>query len=217
MNIKRKIVEALVRLYPARWRREYGAEFADVVAARPLGPRAVLDIVWNALRQQGRLGEPWILVAVPLLAFNLCQWSLLVLYPPPYQQDSFTGNWIASTLGSLLLAGVGYWTVIRNGPEARGGRAALKASLLINSPLSLIALLAAIGLLRIVTVGPGDPTSTFLQHGFALTLYDHARRPPALFGMFVMPLLGLPESLFWGWLGGRIARAVLHGRWLLYR
>src|ERR1039458_10642672 len=61
-RLKPQIVAALVGLYPARWKREYGDEFRDVLMRQPLEAVAVLDAVWNAMGQQVRNGEPWVIV-----------------------------------------------------------------------------------------------------------------------------------------------------------
>ena len=39
----------LLRLYPETWRSRYGAEFADLLAARPPSRRDRLDIVRGAI------------------------------------------------------------------------------------------------------------------------------------------------------------------------
>jgi hypothetical protein len=216
--MKRRFVEALVRFYPARWRREYGAEFVDLVASRPLGAATVADVIWNAMRQQAAFGEPWILVGVPLLALNVVQYAMLILYPAPYESDSFSGgHWAAAVLAILMYAGVGYWTVMRNGPTAHAGRAAMKMSLMMNSPLCLLALLAGMGILRILVMGPGDAATSFHEHGFAMAYYDHARRAPSIFGIFLIPFIASIEPLAYGWMGGRVAKSVLKGRLLLHR
>jgi hypothetical protein len=49
----------LIRCYPARWRDRYGPEFEAILAARPLGPFDVADILVGALDarlHQGRRG-----------------------------------------------------------------------------------------------------------------------------------------------------------------
>jgi hypothetical protein len=60
MNIEHLIASRLLRLYPKRWRREYGAELLDVVLARPLTIRAVADPL------RGLAPNPWAIMIAPL-------------------------------------------------------------------------------------------------------------------------------------------------------
>jgi hypothetical protein len=46
----------LVRLYPGSWRARYGDELAHVLAAQPLTPRIVIDIIGGAI--DARLHRP---------------------------------------------------------------------------------------------------------------------------------------------------------------
>ena len=43
------MIDLLLAMYPARWRRRYGEEFREVLAARPLGPFDVADVLLGAL------------------------------------------------------------------------------------------------------------------------------------------------------------------------
>ena len=52
--MKDMVVRALLRLYPAQWRREYGKEMEDLLRREPLSPSVTLDVVWNALWLHGR-------------------------------------------------------------------------------------------------------------------------------------------------------------------
>ena len=54
MNAKSWFVAVLVRLYPAPWRREYGAELKDLLRTRPLGARAMADVAWHGIRERLR-------------------------------------------------------------------------------------------------------------------------------------------------------------------
>ena len=211
---KRQIVAALVGLYPARWRREYGEEFRDVLTRRPLDAATVVDAIWSALGQQLRSGEPWIIVGVPWLALNLATILWNILYSGPYQFDSLGGNRpnLIPLLGLLLPVTIGYWTVLRDPINGRGGRAAMKNILLITWPLSVIGILYGLGILKVIVLGPGDLATTFHEHGFAYTVYDHTRRHIAWAGLFVIPLIQLPFCAALGWLGGLAARGQAHFR-----
>ena len=55
--MKRRIIQRLLRLYPSRWRDEYGTELEDLLLEEPLQPAVVLNVIANALRQQVRLAN----------------------------------------------------------------------------------------------------------------------------------------------------------------
>ena len=82
--MKTKLVSALMRLYPKAWRKEYGAELATMLQARPLTHRVCSDVVRSAMWQRMRAieGATWvgiglmlitivaIVLAVPVLALG---------------------------------------------------------------------------------------------------------------------------------------------------
>ncbi|HEU0140363.1 MAG TPA: hypothetical protein VFQ79_11645 [Bryobacteraceae bacterium] len=206
-SLKAQIVAALAGLYPRRWKREYGSEFADVLIRSPLGPSAVLNIAWNALRQQLRLGEPWLIVGIPWLLLNLYGHLWNILYPVPYAADPSSNSLAARAVAGLLPLAIGYWTVLRDQINGHGGRAAMKYFLLIQWPICALAILWGLGILRIIVLGPGDPPSTFHEHGFAYTFYDYPRRPIHWQLLFWKPFGDLPFMGVLGWLGGLAARA----------
>lgn len=210
-RLKRQVVSALVRLYPSRWRREYGLELADVLVNRRLGVTAVLDVLWNSVRQQLRWGEPWLILGVPCLAMNLLLNVWNILYPWPYATDSL-GTRPAHWVSLAVLLTLGWWTVVRDPVHGRGGWAAVKAALLATWPLSALGILAGLGVLKIITLGPGDVPTTFHEHGFAMTFYDHTRLTPYWFPLFMIPILDLPFAALGGWVGGLLGRGYLWWR-----
>jgi hypothetical protein len=205
-SLKAKIVAALVGLYPRRWKREYGIEFGDVLMRGPLGPSAVLNIVWNALRRQLRLGEPWLIVGVPWLLLNIYGHLCNILYPFPYAADPFSNSMATRAVASLIPFALGYWTVLRDPTNGHGGRAAMKCFLLIGWPTCALAILWGLGILSIIVLSPGDPPSTFHEHGFAYTFYGHPRRPSDWQLLFWKPFGDIPFAGVLGWLGGLAAR-----------
>jgi hypothetical protein len=204
---KEQIVAALAGLYPRRWKREYGAEFADVLIRGPLDSSAVLNTVWNALRQQLRLGEPWLIVGIPWLLLNIYGHLWNILYPAPYAADPFSSALAARAVAGLFPFAIGYWTVLRDSSDGHGGRAAMKCLLLTQWPTCALAILWGLGILRIIVLGPGDSPSTFHEHGFAYTFYDHPHRPTDWQLLFWRPFGELPAFGVLGWLGGLAARA----------
>jgi len=200
-SVRPLIVAALVGLYPARWKREYADEFRDVLMQRRLSLAAVLDTILSAAGQQVRLGEPWLIIGFPwmLLVIGGIVWNML--HPGPYARDS-----VGPSIDFLPPLVIGYWTVWRNPEQGHGGRAAMKHAMLISWPLCALGILYGLGILRILVLGPGDPSTTFHEHGFAYTLYDHQRRSIDWFPLFANPILQVPFLGLIGWLGGLAAR-----------
>jgi hypothetical protein len=45
MSARHIVVTALLRLYPAAWRNEYGAELTDILLTGPLSARVIGDVI----------------------------------------------------------------------------------------------------------------------------------------------------------------------------
>jgi hypothetical protein len=209
-------VAALVGMYPARWKREYGDEFRDVLMRRPLDAATAFDAVWNALRQQARSGDIWIVAGLPLLAWNLAGivhstlyggayiWVIgyplgavnpaeivhTILYGGGHIPDAFGIHRPTPPLGLLLPLTVGYWTVSRDPFYGRGGRAAMKNILLIYWPFFIVGPLYGLGILKVIVSG--------------------ARAWVSWSYLFTLPLFQLPWCAALGWLGGLLARGQNH-------
>lgn len=154
--MRRQVVWALIHLYPARWRSEYGAELEDVLLRRPLGVRELLNVAWNALWQQCRDGEPWLVLGAPLAALSLVGCIEVILGVPFAARPR--GVKVASSIEQfLVLLATGYWTIERRGRAA--GRAAIKLNLLVCAPLALLGLCAMAGLFQLKTVDNGASAS----------------------------------------------------------
>jgi len=199
MNIEHLIASTFLRLYPKRWRREYGAELLDVVLARPLTIRAVADLAWNGLRQRGRNAEPSTILG---LASMVAVSSGIVIAGGSYAQDwtavvrpssmtfpTITVTFLASNLYGFLLMACGGWTAVRSKVTAReAGLAAMRMSLFAGAPVILGGALLAMGMIDIRFVDP---------------VRDLAPNPWA---MMIAPLARLPESWLLGAFGGQVAR-----------
>lgn len=189
---KRHLVAALVGLYPARWKREYGEELRDVLLRRRLDAATAADAIWNAFRQQLRLGEPWLLVGVPWLVlnwagywwkgisytlpYNFLDVSRPIFLPPLNLLDKFV-----PPLNLLVPLMLGYWTVTRDPIDGRGSRAAVKNVLLLDSPFF-------VGILG----GRCDDCGQKGIYGWLI--------------LSVILLLQLMQCAALGWLGGLAAR-----------
>ena len=55
--MKGSVIRTLLRLYPAKWRNEYGAELQDLLHREPLRLTVVLNVASSALRQQLRFSN----------------------------------------------------------------------------------------------------------------------------------------------------------------
>jgi hypothetical protein len=181
---KSQIVAALVGLYPARWKREYGAELRDVLLRRRLDTAGATNAAWHGLLQQARCGEPWVIVGAPWLVLHLTTlvWGLR---QTGACQVALSTSPAGLLVGVLAPALVGYWTVARDPAAGRGGRAAMKNSLLIVWPICAVALLNGMGVLPVAVL---------------------SGRSSSWFGLFALPWLQLPFIGALGWLGGRAAR-----------
>jgi len=235
--MKNRIVETLLRLYPAAWRREYGLELKDMLLARPLTAGIVGDVLQNGLRQRVRGADPSTLVglAMLLVVFNGFVWNIVAPAPSSDESIVLLQHPLGSNFYILLLVGCGCWTYLRHGGElSRSGRAAVKISFMAGIPVMLAACLMLFGILGVVVVGPGDISTTFHEHGFTYTYYSaqtfcwlrvsepetqpfaraiqSATCPPAPLGVLISPLLILPASWLWGQLGGLLGRWIARGR-----
>ena len=198
MTLKHGIVTALVRLFPAAWRSEYGLELTDILLSRPLSPGVIADLAWNALRHRARAPEPSTILGLAsmlaiLTGFVLTggsygrDWTAL-LQPSSKSFPTVTVTFLASELYVLLLVGCGCWTHLRHGGTVnRSGMAAMRMSLIASIPILLGALLMMSGLISLRFLGPHLP-------------------PPSALAILVAPLARLPESWIWGAVGGQLGK-----------
>lgn len=229
--MKRWIVSALLRIYPAAWRAEYGPELRCLLLARRLGVRTIANVLWNGARQRLRMAEPWVLLGSPFALLATLRYALLILAPPPYPQPAVQARlFVLVLLVNLLLSlSCGLWTVVRRGgTPARAGLQTTKMALLIGAPSFIIYTLVLTGVLGVVVVGPGGTPTTFAEHGFAITVYRGDYALPVDFpavklfvakfliflntttvGQFLVGnLLNLPTSWLGGAFGGALGRSI---------
>lgn len=215
-----RMVTALLRLYPAAWRREYGPELADMLLAHPLDARIMGDVLLNGLRQRVRTAEPSTLLGLAAMLVILAGLVWNIAAPPLsghglaalLRESSKTLPTViaiplASELYVLLLVGCGCWTNLRHhGTLSRSGMAAMKLSFIAGLPLVLAGTLILFGVLSVIVLGPGDAPTTFAEHGFTYTYYNAQHHAPAPLAVLSAPLVRLPESWLWGVLGGQLGR-----------
>jgi hypothetical protein len=222
MTLKLRMVTALVRLYPAAWRREYGPELTDMLLTRPLSPRIISDVLRNGLRQRIRTAAPSTLfgLAVMLVILTGFLWNIAgpppngrtltdVLRPSSKTLPTVTVTPLASDIYVLMLVWCGCWTHLRDrGKLSRSGVAAMRLCVIAGIPVMVAGVLMLFGILGTVVLEPGQTPTTFHEHGLAYTYYGAQHYPPTPLGVLVSPLFRLPESWLWGVLGGVV------GRWM---
>ena len=190
------LVAALLRLYPAAWRREYGAELTDILLARPLSARVIGDVLWSGLRQRALTAEPSTILGFASLSIIVAGFVLVgdTLRPSSKTFPAVTVTFLASEVYAFLLIGCGCWTHLRHGGTAkRCGVAAMKMSLIAGMPIMAGALLMMIGL-----VGVGVPAAPLHY--------------PSAWSILVAPLARLPEAWLWGTIGGQLGKCIARRR-----
>jgi hypothetical protein len=201
--MKRLIVAGLVRLYPSRWRAEYGEELADVLMRRPLGAATIANVAVSGAWQQVRLQEPWLLMGVPLLILTTWYWIAVFSGITPFimQGDARKTWW----MGPATFALAGFWTRHREGRGA--GWAAMKVSAIATLPFFVAGLL-------LITGFPVATSGAKGQWWFSVVNVGPQLPDAAVYGVLLSaPLFQLPFAGLFGWLGGlagRVARRALH-------
>jgi len=196
MNIRRIIVASLLRVYPARWRAEYGAELTHVLLSRPLSLPVAVDVVWSGLRQRARTADAATFAGLATMLMILAGFlsNTVLLQDSSITLPRVVVKPFRSDLYAFLLIAFGCWVQVwRGGTASSSGNAAVRVSFLGGLPIMAAGLLALFGVLDLSTLG--------YQGG--------ARHPsPVSLDVFAAPLFALPQSFLWGTIGGAL------GRWL---
>lgn len=198
--MKARFVAELIRLYPAQWRAEYAEGLAEVLVKRPLGAKEVLNVFVNAIWQQLRLQEPWLIAGAPVLLWDFVFWMTLLFAPAYAVHMGGKPTWV----GMILFFGIGFWTVVRHGDD--GGRAAMKLAMLLTLPPLTAALLVLVQALRVVTE-PGGGGGFRFGASLAGTLETQWRGDVVRL-LVAQPILMIPCMGLVGWLGGRAGHVV---------
>jgi hypothetical protein len=197
--MKARLAAMLIRLYPSRWRTEYGEELAELLMQRPLSPGAVLDVVCSAMWQQLRVQEPWLIVGAPLLVWALAFWIAVLSAPGCATHISGKPTWI----GVVAFFSVGCWTVLRRGHG--GGRAAIKLSMIVTLPFFVVGLLVLVNVVRVVF----EPAAS-IEFRFGSSVGQG--RGDVLTMLLVGPVLQIPYAGLIGWAGGLAGCVVRRAR-----
>lgn len=208
---KRRIVLALLRVYPKDWRHEYGSELAGLLFRRPLTLPALCDVLVQGVRQRIRMVAPWKITGTALFVWTVfwIGWnSLAPLSPAGYA--TFTR--IENDLASFVLAGTSCRTYLRGERNTRNAAAAAVRTALLGivPELILIALIVLKVLPQIVIDIHGSPYPDI--RGIALL---HTRGPVGapLFGvgasLALFPLVLGVQGWILGYLGAWTGRGIL--------
>jgi len=224
MTQKALIVTALLHVYPAAWRSEYGSELEDILLSHRIDAGVVANVVWNALGQRVRMADPSSLLGLAMMVVLLGGFIWNIAAPPvvehPFvdvlrQSSKTLPTVVVRPLGSdlyvLVLVWCGYLTQLRHRRSlSHAGIAAVRLSLIAGIPVIVAGGLMLAGVLGIAVVDPGHLPATVREHTFSYTYYGAERDQITPVGVLLSPLFKLPESWVWGvlggWLGRRIAR-----------
>lgn len=164
MTTPQRVASLLVQLYPAAWRREYGAELEAVLLARPLGIGTVNDVVWSALGQHVRYAAPPVVLGTAAMAAvaawlwvnltmpeTMTPWGSLLRHTTMLRPSVIMWPFRSEAYVLLLLA-CGAWTYIRTGTTApRAGFAAMEMTGLAGLPVMFVGLLMAFDVVSLPT------------------------------------------------------------------
>jgi hypothetical protein len=123
------MIRFLLRLYPAAWRKEYGEEFADVLASHPLTLCTTANVVWSAACQRLWHMPAWLPAGLVLFLFYL-----------KFVHDDWPCPFLAIPSSSMVvgLLATGVWGAARkNGSFATGLNGTIKAMLVGFAPLAV--------------------------------------------------------------------------------
>jgi len=219
--MKARIISALLRLYPAAWRKEYGPELEDMLYATRLTARVVADVVIGALGQRVRSSDAATRAGVAMLMVTVVAFAMNVAAPAAYDDQTnakvpalsevaqLVQQPLQSELYVLMLVGFTAWITCRRGGSLReAGGAAMKMSFIAGLPMTAAGVLILSGVLGLLPLAPGDAPTTFAEHGFSLTYYATRNVLPAPYVLLFSPLFRLPGAFIWGLVGG------LMGQWM---
>lgn len=202
------IAAALVRLYPAAWRREYGDELLSILEARPLTPAVVADVAMHGCWHRVRLVAPAVTLGLASAVLALAgvvltptaygtQWTALI-EPSGITFPTIRVAFMASEWFVLMLVGCGCWTFVRRRTRIRDAVvAAMTMTLIAGLPVTIAGVLAGFGMIEVVFVGPGGMAEAPIASPWV---------------MAAAPIFRLGESAIWGAVGGELGRLLTRRR-----
>jgi hypothetical protein len=216
--MNKRIVAALLRLYPVAWRKEYSSELSDMLLARPLTAGTLFNVAASAAWQRVRAIDTPAWVGLGLMAVTIGAIASIIVAPPPYVRSALSERIellqkpLRSEFYVLVLFGIGFWTTVRG--SQRPGRAAMQASIIASIPIALTGLLMMIGLLDYTVLVPGQTPPALDERGIFYTFYKGIQQipGPAPLALLLSPLLRLPGAWLWGTIGGSLGQKYVSWR-----
>jgi hypothetical protein len=201
MRIRQLVASVLVRCYPVKWRREYGAELRDLLERRPLRTAIVADVIVSALRHRaavasvstklGLLTMLLMLLGVAAASANQANAWHAIIRPSGMTFPPAKVTFFATDVFTLLLVWCGWRTEsTRIAKWYDSGYAAVRMTLIGGLPVILAGALLALNTIDVAVVQRGANTAW----------------TPSALALMVAPLSRAPESWLWGVLGGWLAR-----------
>jgi hypothetical protein len=198
MTFRQRLARALVCLYPAAWRREYGEELLDLLVARPLTTPVVVDVLWNSARMRVRFAEPStvlglgsmlvVLAGFVVPPFRYSSSVTDVLRPSHMTFPTVVVTFMVSQVYIALLMVCGWWTGRRHHCQSkRCGLAAMRMSLIAGAPVLIAGVLVA-------------------MHAISVTFAGMEGTHPLPIEVIAAPLARLPEAFLYGSMGAWVQR-----------
>jgi hypothetical protein len=202
MNQRVRLVQLLLRAYPAVWRENYGEELVTLLEARPLTLAIVRDVVQNGLLQRARYAQAWQVGGMALALWLIAGTALNSIRAfPLWAYDLF---W---QINLCIAVVIGYLSVERDRKSRLASALATgKAALVGISPELVLAALWMAGLVH-PTILPVNGSPMIVGHGITdlCVRVDVKIRPTHL---LITPLVEAILGVIAGSLGAAAAQFV---------
>jgi hypothetical protein len=219
--MKTRLISSLLRVYPKAWRAEYGAEFSEMLRARPLTAAIVFDVARSAMWQRFRAVQAPTWVGLGLMLAMSGAIAANIVDPPPYvwapgqsisdqpelaDQVKLVQRPMRSELFVLVMAGIGFWSAWRGKPQP--ARVAIRVWLIASIPSAVIGVLMVTGFLGYIELLPGQTPLPFDERGLVYVVYKAPLGipAPAPVAFLLSPLLRLPGACLWTIVGSSLGR-----------
>ena len=191
----RKVISALIRLFPAKWRSEYGPELSSLLEQGSLTQAIVGDVFRSGITERLRHFR----ITIKAAAFIACWYFLGLIVNtvhamPPKAYSAFWDSYL------VIAVGLGFW--FRRAGVARPGMSTSYALLLGSLPMFVTELLRKLHWLA--------PTILDLRgqvwrqgHGFTEFAFRGVSNNGDFYAFIVVLLTSSVFATIAGWLGAR--------------